>query len=267
MVINSYGVREQYDIKKEFDLEKEQFERNGYALISSGFSKEKILEIKEEFTSIRKKYIQKYSSSYLESRNEHNGIRLPLLLSNVFLELAANERVIKFLTHFLGEGFILNQQNGVVNPAGEEYNQGKWHRDLPYQHFTTSRPIAINALYCVDEFTLNNGATKVIPSSHLHETFPSNEYIDENEKQIIANAGDYLILNCMLYHSGGKNVTIYDRCAVNHVYAAPIFAKQIQLDKEMFVYKFDIEKFEKLLGLRFSVKSGVSEYLESRIQV
>jgi hypothetical protein len=29
--------------------------------------------------------------------------------------------------------FILNQQNGIINPAKEADNQAAWHRDLPYQ--------------------------------------------------------------------------------------------------------------------------------------
>ena len=39
------------------------------------------------------------------------------------------------------------------------HHQSAFHRDLPYQHFTSSRPIAINALFCADEFTNENGAT------------------------------------------------------------------------------------------------------------
>ena len=37
--------------------------------------------------------------------------------------------------------------------VGAGHTQLAYHRDLPYQHFVSSRPLAISALFCIDPFT------------------------------------------------------------------------------------------------------------------
>ena len=122
------------------------------------------------------------------------------------------------------------KQNGIINPPnGIRYNQGAYHRDLPYQHFITSRPLAINALFCLDDFTLENGATYVVPGSHKQEAFPSYESVSELEMQITAPRGSFIVLDCMLFHRGGANRTRDARRGVNHVYSLPFIKQQIEL--------------------------------------
>ena len=147
-----------------------------------------------------------------------------------FLQLACNLRVLALCERLIGPGFILGQQNGIVNPAGaKQFSQSAFHRDLPYQHFVSSRPLALNALFCLDAFTVDNGATMVIPASHKQEAFPSERVLAAHTKQIAAPAGSFLVLDCMTYHCGGSNRTAQDRRAVNHVYSIALMRQQIDL--------------------------------------
>ncbi len=84
----------------------------------------------------------------------------------VFLRLATHPKLAEVLGKLIAGKYVLNQQNGVVNPPGESYNQASWHRDLPHQHFVSSSPLAVNALFCLDDFVAANGATFVLPASH-----------------------------------------------------------------------------------------------------
>jgi len=160
---------------------------------------------------------------------------------------------------------ILNQQNGVINPPhAERYNQGAWHRDLPYQHFVSSRPLAINALFCLDAFTAENGATMVLPASHRLEAFPSDRFVEAEAATIAAPAGSFIILDCMMFHSGGVNLTERPRRAVNHVYSIPLLRQQIDLPNtlgETFVADGDLRR---LLGFDVRTPRSVSEYLAGR---
>ncbi|MFX5510311.1 hypothetical protein ABTD49_20870, partial [Acinetobacter baumannii] len=82
----------------------------------------------------------------------YQTIRAPLVHgSAVFRRLATNPVLMEVLQKLIVGKFILNQQNGVINPPGATYNQGAWHRDLPYQHYVSSTPLAVNALFCVDD--------------------------------------------------------------------------------------------------------------------
>ncbi len=260
----SYGVTRQNKASCEQEYCIEELERLGFTLLDSGYSQEKIAEIQNSFELIRQQYNEKYGLDLLKIKDEHNGIRLPLALNSIFLELVFNDQTLKLINSVMGKNFLLNQQNGVINPAKKAYNQAAWHRDLPYQHYTSSRPLAINALYCVDDFTLENGGTKVVPGSHLHEEFPSELYVKKNKIQISAKAGSFIILDCMLYHSGGINNGDTDRRAVNHVYSSPMIKQQIELSSTLLAHYDLTSEQEHILGLHYNTVKNVDSYIHSR---
>jgi ectoine hydroxylase-related dioxygenase (phytanoyl-CoA dioxygenase family) len=85
------------------------------------------------------------------------------------------------------------------------------HRDLEnYSAFIGAGPsapeVACNCLIALTEFTAENGATRVIPESHL---WPDFEYRGTPEMTVpaIMNAGDALFIRGKTVHSGGANVT------------------------------------------------------------
>ena len=65
--------------------------------------------------------------------------------------------------------------------------------------------MAINALFCLDAFTTENGATLVLPATHKQEEFPSDRFVEASAAQVCAPSGSYIVLDCMLYHSGAPN--------------------------------------------------------------
>jgi ectoine hydroxylase-related dioxygenase (phytanoyl-CoA dioxygenase family) len=135
---------------------------------------------------------------------------------------------------------------------------------LPYQHFVSSRPLAINALFCLDPFTIENGATRVLPASHRQEAFPSDRFVESEAATIAAPAGSFIILDCMMFHSGGVNVTDRSRRAVNHVYSIPLLRQQIDLPDalgETFVTDGELRK---LLGYDVRTPRSAAGYLAGR---
>jgi ectoine hydroxylase-related dioxygenase (phytanoyl-CoA dioxygenase family) len=267
MNFGSYGVLEREDISSlNYSFEKEMLIRKGYAVVKSGFSETKVNNIKSKVIDLRVEYSSIFYDYSLRKIDENNTIRAPLLFDPVFLDICLNESLLSVIFSVMGSNFVLNQQNVIINPAGAEYNQLYWHRDLPYQHFVSSRPLAVNALFCVDDFNLENGSTYVLPFSHKSETFPSENYLDENKVQLEAKKGDFILIDSMLYHCGGFNNTDSDRVGVNNVFSSPIIRRQIDFTAEEFTY--DIEDFCRmplnLLGLGYRSCNSVSEYLRSR---
>ncbi len=159
--------------------------------------------------------------------------------------------------------FYLNQQNGVINPPCKRYNQDMFHRDLPYQHFVSSSPLAINALYCVDDFTELNGATIVIPASHKSEKFPS-DIVDNHSIVVEAPAGSFIVLDCMLFHKGGFNTTQKPRRAINHVYTIPYLKQQINIPNTL-GSAYEINDYQReILGYKYQIPLNIDDYLKSR---
>jgi ectoine hydroxylase-related dioxygenase (phytanoyl-CoA dioxygenase family) len=260
----SYGILEQNLPETIFDEAAEQVRKIGYAVIDSGYSASDILQFSEEFNFTRKNYIEAYGEETLKKVDEYYTIRSPLTHgSDKFLKLALNENLMSVLKKLIQGKFILNQQNGIINPPQETYNQAAWHRDLPYQHFVSTKPIAINALFCVDDFTIENGATFVIPASHKFEDFPSPKYIKSNAVQVEAKAGSFILLDCMMFHAGGYNVTHSSRRAVNHVYNIPYFKQQINIPNNMKSDNLSAEQRD-ILGFNFMELGSVARYLSTR---
>lgn len=259
----AYGILNQTRAESIVDQAIEEIVCQGYAVVPSGMSAAEIAEFADRFDRLHDQYTARHGRAWLESIDEHNTIRLPLAYDPRFLDLASNATVIDIVGRLIGGKFILNQQNGIVNPAGERYNQGAWHRDLPYQHFVSSRPLAINALYCVDDFTPDNGATYVLSASHRQEAFPSDGYVNRHAVQASAPAGSFVLIDCMTYHRGGFNGTARNRRAVNHVYTIPLMRQQIDMPAVLGERYTDAFARD-LLGYRYAVPRSIEEYLASR---
>lgn len=260
----SYGILHQNQSESGFDEAAEQVRNLGYAILDSGFSRLEIEGVSAEFDRTRNLYVEKYGEAMLKGIDEFYTIRSPLTHGGEeFLKLALNANLLLLLKKLIRGELILNQQNGVINPPQTDYNQGAWHRDLPYQHFVSSTPLAINALYCVDDFTLDNGSTFVLPASHKAENFPSSTYIRKNAVQIEARAGSYIVLDCMAFHAGGLNSSSSDRRAVNQSYNIPYFKQQINIPNNIQDNNLSAEG-RKILGYNYMEPNSIEQYFATR---
>ncbi len=269
--IRSYGVKEQAPSGDEISQAVESLRLVGYAVIDSGYSPASRSEIADAFSRAYKIQLELHGGGEaLAQIDEHNTIRAPLAYEDAFVDLACNANILKLAKMLFGGShmtgtYVVNQQNGVINPRkGNAYGQSAFHRDLPYQHFVTSRPIALSALYCVDPFTASNGATLVVPGSHKEEKFPSAETANKIATPIEAPAGSFLVLDSMIYHAGGTNNTERDRRAVNTVYSLPLIRQQIELAGVVGEGRSLSEDAVHLLGLNYPSVGNIDEYYHNK---
>lgn len=259
----SYGILQRNQIQSDLDLAVEEIRTQGFAVIDAGFDDNQVQCIQRMFDQTRVAYLAKHGEKFLQERDEHNTVRLPLLIDPGFRQLAINANVLQVVSQLISGTYLLNQQNAIVNPAGRGYNQDAWHRDLPYQHFISSTPLAINALYCVDDFTQDNGATHVVPASHKQGPFSSEGYLKKHAIQVEAKAGSFIVLDCMTFHRGGENRTQYDRRAINHMYTIPFFRQQIEIPACLTATSLSEQEL-RLLGFHQRSIPSVDAYLASR---
>jgi ectoine hydroxylase-related dioxygenase (phytanoyl-CoA dioxygenase family) len=261
-----YGVLGQTATGSGVDRAVESIRILGYAVIQGGYDQAWIERLSTSFNRVHQRRFDEYGGADgLRAIDEHNTIRAPLASESQFLELASNAIIIEICRKAIADYFILNQQNGVINPArSEPYNQGAWHRDLPYQHFVSSRPLAISALFCLDSFTRANGATLVIPASHRMEDFPSDDFVASSSVPIDAPAGSFIILDGMVFHRGGVNLTDEPRRGINHVYTIPPIRQQIDLPT-MLGDEFTADPaLRRLLGYELRTPRNIAEFLQCR---
>lgn len=266
-MIESYGVLQATTNKTVQDRAIEELRILGFTTIRNAYSISKINEIRTLCLEVQSGYINRFGEEYLKSKNELNNFRAPWLLDKRLLSVSQHPEILGILQRMIVGKFYLNQQNLVINPpVGGEYSQLRYHRDLPYQHYVSSKPLAINALLAVDDFTLENGATSVVPASHKIEEFPSKEFVESHSIQIEVKAGSFLLLDCMTFHAGATNKSNLPRIGINHVYSTLLLRPQIDWSRAISgeLLKSLTNSEKSVLGLDTVISGSIEEFLESR---
>lgn len=268
-IVKTFGVKEFSRLSSETDRCVEEIKLVGYAIMRDVLSGSDLEAAREKMDRIYRTQLDEMGGEHqLAAINDTYNARCLLAYDDYFLSLATNARVLAVVEKFLGDYFILMLQNGVLNApnAGDRQNAGYWHRDLNYQHFISTRPFSISALFCVDDFSEETGGTYVLPASHKTEAFPSKEFVTQHERVVNAKAGSIAIFDSMLYHRGGHNRSRNVRRAINHMYALPFIKQQISLPK-ILNGKFRESVFlSKFLGYESEPDESVVEFRKRRIR-
>jgi len=120
-----------------------------------------------------------------------------------------NAKVLAAVYHILKTPFRLGQLNGRDPLPG--YGQQGLHADWPAR--VKGEPFRIvTTIWLLDDFTQDNGATRVVPGTHRLLNPPPKSFADPasrhpDQKIIVASAGSVLIFNGHLWHSGTRNQT------------------------------------------------------------
>ncbi len=103
---------------------------------------------------------------------------------------------------------------------GQQGLHADWMPRQPYDPF-----IVANSIWLLDDFTLTNGATRVVPGSHLFKGGPDKAKAAQpgaHPKEIVvtARAGSVLVFNAHLWHSGTLNQSKAVRRTIQCLFAA-----------------------------------------------
>jgi ectoine hydroxylase-related dioxygenase (phytanoyl-CoA dioxygenase family) len=264
--IQAYGVTQQRDIQNESDRMAEEVQLQGYSVCTNVLSEAELALCREKLDAVYALQEQEFGREHLAAINELNVARALCVYDEFFLRtLAANPKVLAFAARMLGSYFVLHLQNGIINRPGEAHHQSSWHRDLPYQNFVSSKPLSLNALFCIDPYTIETGCTWVVPFSHRNEYVPSDEYIEKNKQPLIAPAGSVVFFDSMLFHAAGYNSSSIIRRAINNVYVAGIIRQQIDLPSALGGKYADDPMLSRLLGYDAQTPQSVNEFRKRRL--
>jgi len=255
---NTHGVSESFRPKSKLDVHLEELDRSGYTTLTNIFSQKDCETAKIKIDEIYLKQIQECGNEdYLISINDQNVVRALFVYDDFFTKFINNKNIINILNQCFGNKYILNLQNSPINRAYDSHYGSTWHRDLSYQHFVPSRPIAITILICLDAFTEDNGGTHILPYSHKYEEFSSQSYQEKNQKKLSANIGDVLIFDSLLFHRAGPNLTNKERKLLVQMYTLPFVKQQVNFPKMLDGKYSNNKNLSYLLGYDSEVEDSV----------
>jgi len=111
------------------------------------------------------------------------------------------------LSQIWPDGYITTTWS--IRVAHPHSDDGDWHVDYPTHDLPQPFPNYIHGLQIVvsiDDFTLNNGATEVIPKTHTLNRWPDPHSIQTlNKQRIVIGAGTVALWDSRLWHRIVKN--------------------------------------------------------------
>jgi ectoine hydroxylase-related dioxygenase (phytanoyl-CoA dioxygenase family) len=141
----------------------------------------------------------------------------PLAKTRSMDVLVDHPRVLALLDALLMPNYLLSQAQ-IINLLPGEAAQPLHHDDAFYPLPRSFRAVHAAFICAIDRFTSENGATVVVPKSHVWE-----DRVPERHEAIPCEleAGSAVFFLGNLWHGGGENRSTRDRLAVTCQYCDP----------------------------------------------
>ena len=196
-----------------------ELKKNGFAIQKNVISKSKagkyIKSLEEINKSIRK---NKYFLDELSINGQLIIRDLVLRSPNKFLDIIDVPLIMNVLENIFQDKFILDNIM-ASNSVKVDKQNSKIHMDahLPTKQFNNTSDVVI--FFCLNDFTKQNGCTKVWPKSHLsgiriQQDKNYNKYSKKKYKYIEAPAGSCVFLLGQTWHQIGRNINSKDRWGI-----------------------------------------------------
>ncbi|HVL07578.1 MAG TPA: phytanoyl-CoA dioxygenase family protein [Burkholderiaceae bacterium] len=140
-----------------------------------------------------------------------------------FARLLEDPRLQQLVAPHLGEHWIMYAAtSSSIPPRGKNY-ASRLHVDSP--RFVPGWAFNMGLIWTLTDYTVENGAVKVLPGSHHCEAAPSEDLFERNCIQVTCKAGALIIFNARLFHRTAPNFTDHWRHSMT-VNACRSFMKQ-----------------------------------------
>ena len=140
----------------------------------------------------------------------------------IFGELVQHPAALRLIRAVIGWPALLgNLSANIVGPGSEE---SMLHADQIFvPEPWPAAPQGVNVAWCLDEFTRDNGGTRVVPRSHLRSRNPAHDEPDESVP-IEAPLGTMMVFESRVWHRTGRNRNVLEppRGIVRLVHAADL---------------------------------------------
>jgi ectoine hydroxylase-related dioxygenase (phytanoyl-CoA dioxygenase family) len=168
-----------------------------------------------------------------EFKQEPGARRLANLVNKgrIFEKVILTPGVLECMAQVLGPRFKLSSLNARSANPGTEDGQ-PLHADSGAIADAAGYHVC-NSVWMLDDFTRENGATRMVPGSHRWRRLPHANFFEPHpeEQLVLGKAGDVVVMNAHMWHGGTANRTSVPRRAM-HVYYTRFDQPQQQYQKK-----------------------------------
>lgn len=195
----------------------------GYVVIKGLLTADAVREIKHA--------LQPWLNGDKFGRNDFEGLRSErvyalLAKSSALAQIIEHPQVLSLIDQLLPPHYLLSAALAINVHPGE--TPQRWHIDDSSSQLPGPRPhpyLGVSTIWALDDFTSTNGATEVLPGSHLWDdsqvsaAFSSQDSLKPTP--VLMPAGSAVVFLGNLAHRGGANNSMGTRLGITPQYCAP----------------------------------------------
>ena len=237
-VLTQLGVRENTLSRAEKDF----LDQHGYLNLGQLLSEAQVAAINYRLDQLLREEGERagaelMDSPYIRHPKEEGADRLADLVNKdeQFDIFYTHPRVLAGISQVLGPEIKLSSLNYRAAKPGQGLQKlhVDWHEAVQPGAYTVC-----NSIWLLDDFSRENGATRIVPGSHLKGSLPQEKLADPYaphpaELVIEAPAGSVFIFNSHTWHGGTTNRTAFPRRAI-HSYFCRLDQPQ-QVDQKRYI--------------------------------
>jgi hypothetical protein len=179
----------------------------------------------------------------------------------IYLDFFENELLLDFIDIYFGSKSIINSYGGVINLPSKNSYVHDVHRDI--RSFSEEN-VMLNMLIMLDDFTLENGATWFLTSSHKNPEKPTDEVFFEKADRATGTAGTVIFFNSNLWHAAGTNNSSIVRRALTLNFTKPYMKQQFDYPRAIGYEQCQqlSHRIKQLIGFFSRVPSTLDEWYQ-----
>jgi ectoine hydroxylase-related dioxygenase (phytanoyl-CoA dioxygenase family) len=196
----------------------------GYTIVHDAIELDLIAALEDDLARIERE------RGIVPAQNRFEGtktVRIYNLLvhGKLYERIPVHERILPIVEGVLDRGCLVSSLSSIAICPGETGQP--MHADdqlipLPKPH----PPVVCNTMWAITEFTRDNGATRIIPGSHLRDSSPSPGQHYDGVIPAEMPRGSVLVYHGSLWHKGGANKTDARRVGIAMNYCAGFIRQQ-----------------------------------------
>lgn len=220
--------------------ELEQLDRDGYLDLGKLLTDEEVDHVNARIAEIQdlegeNSGSELFDSKYIRHPKEEGADRLADLVNKgeVFDIFYTHPKVLAGIASVLGQEYKISSLNyrAALPGKGLQNLHVDWKDGIPDGKYKVC-----NSIWLLDDFTMDNGATRIVPGTHRSKALPQDIVEDlslphPDEILITAPAGSVFIFNSHVWHGGTTNTTNKPRRSIHSYFCSSDQPQQIDQKK------------------------------------
>ena len=226
---------------EQIDQALENLNRDGYTILESVIPDDECAHLVELLEATHDRFAPAYAANAAAGHrlNFHEDEKIVYNLHNkdsAFLRFIDPEPVFSIVERFLQQGsyqnsdpVILRQNTARTPMPGGPSQQLHIDSRLPGGAF----PLMAVVTWLLEDFTEDNGSTRIVPGSQRNPEYPSDDAPDPGEITITGRRGSALIMDGSVWHGGGANSSTGTRWCILSTYVRWFFKSAFDFSQNM----------------------------------